>query len=210
MKELTARIDPSITPLQGDGKKGQSKNLNHSIVIRSLSFCLIIWHVTAIVLCAQDANVHEKYGVEIDFPEGWYLAGEIPYSSMMQSQLFLDRDTLHWIALERYLALSQINRNNWHLGLPYGHPFDQAERITEIEEAHWPVKIPEMEKVLFQTSKTGARVFLLELQDSAVYVLFLARGSAYVRLMVGTRAPGFDLDSKVVEDLLRRIKISPS
>lgn len=174
-----------------------------------LTISLLVGQVITFAAHAQDLRVHEKYGVEIDFPEGWYLAGEIPFSSMLQSQLYLDRDTLHWISLERYLALSQINKNNWHQGLPYGHPFDQAEQVTEIDEINWPLKIPEMLSTPFQASKTGTRVYLLDLPDSAIYVIFLARGSSYVRLMIGTRVPERNLDSDEVRAVLQRIKISP-
>ena len=171
---------------------------------------MFLWAVIAVaVVGAQDLKVDEKFGVEIDFPEGWYLAGEIPYSFMMQSQLYLDSDTLHVIALERFLALSQVNKNYWHQGLPHGHPFDQAIRVKEIDEAHWPLEIPELESALFQTSTVGAKVFLLELQDSAMYVVFLARGSSYVRLMISSIAPGLGLDSNEVKGLLKRIKILP-
>ena len=174
-----------------------------------LSISLVIWNIVALAVCAQDLKVHEKYGVEIDFPDGWYLAGESAYSSILQTQFYFDSDTLHWISLERYLALSQINKNNWHQGLPYGHPFDQADHVTEIDTADLLLNIPEMVHTPFQTSKTGVNIFLVESSDTAIYVVFLARGHSYVRLMIGTRESGLNLHSIEVRDLIQRIKILP-
>ncbi len=177
---------------------------------KNLLITFFAFFTIAVPVIAQDLQVHEKYGVEIDFPEDWHLVGEMAYSSLLQTQLYFDRDTLHWIFLERFLHLSQIDKDSWHEGLPYGHPFDQAEKITKLDEANWPIDVPDLSGAPLLINKTGASIFLLQAADTASYVVFLARGASYVRLTIGTRAPGLNLNSTVVKDILQRIEISPN
>ena len=110
--------------------------------------CLFVFMLTigTTSLKAQSPSVHEKFGLEIDFPEGWILMGESLYSSIMQTQLFFDKDSLHMVQIEQYLSLRQVDKNNWHNGLPYGNLFGQAKQIRQLAPHEWPLDMPAEEE----------------------------------------------------------------
>ena len=156
---------------------------------------------------AQELRVHEKYGVDLEFPDGWQLIGEEAYDFVMQDQLYMDRNSVYWINLQRFLHLSQIEKNNWHEGLPYSHPFDQAEQVEKLEEKDWPINKPDIQRPLLQEHKDGIAIYEIGAPNFAAYVIFIARGDSYVRLSIGTSLPDLDLKTSEMEDILRSIRI---
>lgn len=184
-----------------------------------ISLFVLMLTLGPVSLKAQSPSVHPKFGLEIDFPEGWMLMGESLYSSILQTQLFFDKDTLHMVQIERYLSLRQVDKNNWHNGLPYGNLFGQAKEIRQLAPAEWPLDMPAEDEWpgvtpgfgdgLIPAVKSGAAVYELQLPETAVYVVFLARGDSFIRFSVGTMVPGYDLNTLAVKQILKRIRVSP-
>lgn len=166
---------------------------------------------------AQSVQIDARFGIDLQFAEGFEKLSEDLYSPMMQRQLFSTENEELTVFIARFPGLDKKGKQQWASGIP-GHPLSFAEEVTDLGEEKWPFERPvfsDSEIGLFEHSTSGMSVFLTRhsYADSIEvisYVLFIARDNTFDQMIAGIKTKKGQSDITALDKLLSTIVIAPS
>ncbi len=158
---------------------------------------------------AQTLSVADRFGVQVDFPDGWQKLSQHLYSIRMQRQLFTSQDSVFFVWLQRFPLLNQTDKETWHEGPTHSHPFRTADKITKLKPSEWPIAIDIASNDILSKTKSGACIYLVEREKDFTYVVFLARSDTFVRFLIGADRPFDQSIAEEMQALWRRVQVAP-
>ena len=156
---------------------------------------------------AQDLRIDERFGMQIDFPEGWSLLSEDLYSSMLQRQLFANEQEDVFVFVEYVFTLTELNKREWAFGIN-GYPLASADTVITIEQEDWPFEAPLFDPDIFSRYPNGASVFLGEAANWIGYVVFVSRNGTFTKINISASKEDREPDMEALYALLSLLTFS--
>ena len=152
-------------------------------------------------IIAQPLQIDHRFGMEVQFPDGWTLLSEDLYSSMHQRQLFASEREEVTVYVENVFMLSELNKEEWAYGVE-GYPLSFADSVVALKKEKWMFEAPEFRLSAFTKYPSGVSVFYAEASSWNGYVLFISREGAFIRLSITASKNHGEPDMKQVKNIL--------
>ncbi len=159
---------------------------------------------------AQPLQIDERFGIELQFLEGFQKLSETLYSPHMQSQLFSTDNEDLYVYVAKFPGLGTLEKQQWAKGMS-GYPLSSADEVTELIEENWPFAKPVFSAGLLGDSTSGMSVFLTrqthaDTVNVASYVIFIAQHNAYVQMIASIAVNEREIDLSKLNDLMSTVE----
>ena len=156
---------------------------------------------------SQSLQIDERFGMQVNFPEGWSLLSEDLYSSLLQRQLFASSNEEIMVYVELVFMMPELDKWEWASGANQ-QPLSTSEIVIPVERKDWKFKPPEFRTSNFSKYPNGMSVFIIGGPNWKGYTIFVSRSDAFTRINFVTSKEGIEPELEDIEEILSTLTFS--